>query len=615
MDIKLIFTVFTAITLIFGLIVPSMNNQSFAQTSDDKQDSIQHQDERLKQFEERKQQAKEDLEKQKQKIEEQREKAKKALEEKQKKVQSSLEEKKQDLKNSMEQKKQKVQDNLEKKRQIAQQKLKEQREKIKNTESDQELKDRAKKIREELQSRRASQNDNETNKQEEIRKKIEQKRDDIKDTASEKSKELQLQILENREDLRNKLLDKKSEILGKLKTQALEKTKLELKNNLRDKVREVTNEKLKQKLELDAREKLSQEISSLKQGLSSLSSTAKDKITSELRDKAQDVLKNNSEILKDDMNKIGVELKNRIEYKSDLIQAKIMEIGKDQFDKLKIEYKEKAKEQAKQKFDEIKSQIKSQGLINQVEDGTYFGIHEEVPERDSINYGFTFDGTALKYQDPSVIKTVSGDVALELISLSDVNAKLQVIGGSFTVLDKTDGTISNVWDVSFGRARILFDNEVMQITINAVDQQGKHGTFRIQATTDGLFPVLYGDPALLISAEKGRASISGEWVLVLSGALAVSEPIPIAEFSDVETEVQEDVITKEISQDITDGMINDIDKSISYILSSDDFSPLTDDERIQIQEELKAELLAQLQLDISNDIQSEVVQSIQGTSN
>ena len=361
------------------------------------------------------------------------------------------------------------------------------------------------------------------------------------------------------------------------------------------------------------REQMNQEISSVKQELI-LEYDEKAEITSELRDKAREAIKNNAPLTRDDLDSIRDELKNRIEYKSELIEAKIQEIGEDKFSELKIQYKEKVKDKTLQKFNEIKLKIKSQGLVTQVEDGSYFGIHNEINDHNSINYQFSFDGSAVKYQDPSIVKTVSGDVILELISLSDVNAKLKVVGGSFSVVDPSDDSVSNVWDVSFGRARVLLDRNSMQITINAVDQNEKHATFRMQAGTDGLFPVSYGDSPLGIDATKGRTSISGAWILDLSGALVVSEPIPVSELTDVETSVQKDILTQEISQNVIGEMIVDIDDSISDILISEDFSDLTQEEIEQIQKELEAELLAELQFDLSNDIEDEVEQVIQGNS-
>lgn len=613
-------TLFAALTIIFGFVAPSLDFHAFAQTSDLKRDEFQNQqDERQRHLEERKQQAKENLEKQKQKIEEQREKSRKELEAKQQKVKDGLKEQKQDVKNSIEERKQQAREELERKREAARQKLDERRDEIKNNRTDDyDLKDRAEKIREELRAKmtekRITTQDNASDKQDELRERIEQKIAELKENASNKHEELKLRILEDNDELRNKLVEKKTDLKEKLKDRALEKARIELKDKLSNKIKKVTDERLKHKIQLEMREKMNQEITSVRKELSSLESAEKAQMSSEQREKAIEVLKNNPPLTKDDLDNIRDEIKNRVEYKSDLIEAKIKQIGNDKFSELKIQYKQNVKEKTLQKFNEIKLKIKSQGLVTQVEDGSYYGINDEVQERDSINYQFSFDGSAVKYQDPSIVKTVSGDISLELISLSDVNAKFKVVGGSFRVIDPEDDSVSNAWDVSFGRARVLFDSGSMQITINAVDQHGKHATFRLQAETEGLFPASYGDFPLGINVANGRASISGAWILDLSGALVVSDPIPLSELIDVETSVQKNIVTKEISEDVIDDMILDVDKSISDILSSDDFSDLTSEEIEQIQKELEAELLAELQIGISNDIQFEVEKTIQGNS-
>ncbi len=606
-----------SITLIFSLISPSLDLQAFAQTSDENREALQkQQDERLRQLEERKQQAKENLEKQKQKMEEQREKARKELEAKQQKAKNELNEQRKEVKNSIEDRKQQAREELERKRELARQQLEEKRKEIKDRESSDDLKDRAEKIREELRikmdEKRSQAQDKVSDKQAELRERIEYEISKLKETSSDKREELKLRILENRNDLRDNLLEKKSELKDKLRNKALEKVRTEYKENFSDKIKKITDERLKHKINLEMREQMNQEIASVKQELI-LEYDEKAEITSELRDKAKEAIKNNVSLTRDDLDAIRNELKNRIEYKSELIEAKIQEVGKDKFNELKIQYKEKLRDKSLQKFNEIKLKIKSQGLVTQVEDGTYFGTNE-IKEYDSINYQFSFDGSAVKYQDPSVLRTISGDVSLELISLSDVNAKLKVVGGRFSVVDPSDESVSNVWDASFGRARVLLDRNAMQITINAVDQNGKHATFRMQAETDGLFPVSYGDSPLGIDATNGRTSISGAWVLNLSGALVVSEPIPVSELTDVETSVQQDIVTQEISKDVIGDMIIDVNNSISDILLSEDFSDLTPEEIEQIKKELEAELLAELQFDLSNDIEDEVEQAIQGNS-
>lgn len=504
--------------------------------------------------------------------------------EKQDKLQNQAEERQKQLEERMQQ----AQDNLEKQKQ----KIEEQREKAKKElEQKQNLKSsnvqENQKVKDELERKREIAKQKLEEKKEQLKKlkikdqiseQIQQKQEELSEKVSDKNTDLKLKVLEKHEDLQKILEEKKSVIKEKLTEAAIEKAR----KNLKEKLTNLTSN-----------------------NLSSISSNLDEKITAP---------SNDLKISKENINKLDDELKDEIEYKSDLIEAKIKEIGKDKFIELKILYQEKLKEKALEKFNEIKPDIKSKGLIAQVEDGSYFGIYGKEVDIDTINYNLSFDGKAVKSGDPSNVKFVSGDIFLELVSLNELNAKLRVIGGNFKVMDSDDGLESNQWDASFGRARVLLDSDSMQITVNAVDQNNVYATFRMQSDTEGIFPVSYGDAPLGIDASEGRTSISGKWILDITGSLSVSEPIPLNEFNDVKDTVQLNIISNSISKDVTNEMINDFNKSIFEILTSDEFSGLTENEIKQIQKELESEFLSEIEQDISNVLQEKVKMPNQGTS-
>jgi len=230
---------------------------------------------------------------------------------------------------------------------------------------------------------------------------------------------------------------KKREIKERVKAQALEKARLEIKERLHDKATDFAKDKLRYKLEIQAREHAIEQFRSDHPQIASLAADEiRDRISDEVRDRAVDALHDRiGDVVRDEIrDKIKDELRDRAEYRSELIKAKIQRIGEDQFHDLKVQYKEKIRDKAHDRFLEIKSKIKSQGLVDQVEDGSYYGGISDIPETDLITYVFDFRGDAVKYSNPDIVKDVTGNIVMELVDLGDVNAKLRIVGGDFTVI-------------------------------------------------------------------------------------------------------------------------------------------------------------------------------------
>ena len=304
------------------------------------------------------------------------------------------------------------------------------------------------------------------------------------------------------------------------------------------------------------------------------------------------------------------ELRDKAKYKSELIKAKIRDVGNEKFQELKLQYKEKITDRANERLDEIRDQIKSVRLVDQVEDGTYYGVNPEFSEQDTVNYSLEFRGDAVKYSNSDVVKDVSGNLVLELANAGDVNAKLKVIGGEFVVMDPETGDVLNVWDASFGRARVLFDRDAMQVTVNAVDLNGQHSVFRMHAETSGVFPLESGE-FMDIHATQGRTSISGAWILDFDGTLSVDTILPLDEFTDVEIDAQTDIVSAEITEETTEEFVDEVKVDLTDILTDEELSDFTDEEIRTIQEELEAEILAELEDEVIDDISADVQVDVQ----
>ena len=521
-------------------------------------------------------------------MEERKDAAREKHDERKQEARDKLEERKQESRDKVEQRKQEARDKLEQRKQEARKHYEERQEELrKDRISDEELRKRLEEKREEL------------------REKAKERKAELRDTASDKREELRIKALDKREDLREKAIDKKQEIKERIKDRAIIKAKESMQEKLDQRLDEFSKERYMHKIKIDARTDAVGQAKSLQAEISSFELDTLDDLSSEDKERAIDDIRKQFKISKEKAQDRREDLQKRAEYKTKLIQAKIDRIGEEQFRELKAEYREKIKEKSNERFVEIKSKIKSKGLVDQVEDGTYYGVSDEIPENDRITYTFSFDGDAVKYSDQSITKSASGDIILELADLGDSNAKLRVIGGQFSVSD-SDGT-TNVWDVSFGRARVLINNDALQMTINAIDLNGKHGTFRMHADTEGVLPLEVGE-VMDVHATKGRTSVAGAWALDFVGTITVDDVIPIEEFDDVEGEVQASIVADEIAEEATEEYLDEIDVEIEDIFTDEEIADLTEEEIEEIEETLEAEILAEIEDEIADDLEDEIEQ-------
>ncbi len=202
---------------------------------------------------------------------------------------------------------------------------------------------------------------------------------------------------------------------------------------------------------------------------------------------------------------------------------------------------------------------------------------------------------------------------MELVDLGDVIAKLRVVGGSFEVTG-TETDEVNIWDASFGRARILLERDAMQLNINAIGPDGKPGMFRMHADTAGIFPLDVDDKAMDVHAFAGRSSIAGAWELDFDGTISVDGGVvPLEEFEDVEAEVQADLVSLDISEEATNEILDDIDVNLEDILTDEELDELTPDEIEEIEVELEAEIVAEVEDEVSDEIESDVETTVETT--
>ncbi len=225
---------------------------------------------------------------------------------------------------------------------------------------------------------------------------------------------------------------------------------------------------------------------------------------------------------------------------------------------------------------------------------------------------FDFRGDAVKYSNPDIVKDVTGNIVMELVDLGDVNAKLRIVGGDFTVIGSESEGDGNVWDVSFGRARVLLERDVIQLNINAVDLSGQHGMFRMHAETTGAFPLEVGD-VMDVHAFAGRTSIAGAWELNFDGTISIDDVVPIEEFDDVETDVQAALVSLEITEEATDEIIDDVDVNLADILTDEELADFTQEEIEEIEAELEAEIIAEIEDEIVDEIETDVATTVDTT--
>ena len=200
---------------------------------------------------------------------------------------------------------------------------------------------------------------------------------------------------------------------------------------------------------------------------------------------------------------------------------------------------------------------------------------------------------------------------MELVDLGDVNAKLRVVGGEFTVIgDENDD--GNLWEVSFGRARILLERDAMQLNINAVDLSGNHGMFRMHAETSGAFPTAIDD-VMDVHAFAGRTSIAGAWELNFDGTISMDGVVPITEFEDVEADVQTELVSLDITEDVTDEIIDEVNVELEDIFTDEELAEMTDAEIEEIEAELEAEIIAEIEDDIIDEIEADIETDVEET--
>ena len=120
-----------------------------------------------------------------------------------------------------------------------------------------------------------------------------------------------------------------------------------------------------------------------------------------------------------------------------MIKSKIREAGSPEFREIVQEHKQQIREEVKERIDSIRDKVRSSDLIDQVEDGSYYGDIVELPEEDITNYVLSFSGDAFSTTNESDVKSVSGDVNLELVRLGDSGATLKIIGGQIVIEDAT----------------------------------------------------------------------------------------------------------------------------------------------------------------------------------
>ncbi|MBA4718697.1 MAG: hypothetical protein HRO68_06255 [Nitrosopumilus sp.] len=192
------------------------------------------------------------------------------------------------------------------------------------------------------------------------------------------------------------------------------------------------------------------------------------------------------------------------------------------------------------------------------------------------------------------MKTVSGDVYLELLRLGDSGATLKIIGGQIVIEDSVTGELYNVHDVSFGRSRANFDNDSLQVAINTVDVGGQPHTFVMQTSMNGVFPTTLGD-VTDIYATDGKSKSGTEWILDFVGTLTVDDPIPITILEDVEELSEVDEIVEESIDDC-------YALTLSDFYTDADLEGLSDEDLVELEEDLLTEICSELGDEVKEDI-------------
>jgi len=239
--------------------------------------------------------------------------------------------------------------------------------------------------------------------------------------------------------------------------------------------------------------------------------------------------------------------------------------------------------------------VRSSDLIDKVEDGSYYGDIVELPEEDITNYVLSFQGDAFNTSNENDVKTVSGDVNLELVRLGDSGATLKIIGGQIVIEDATTGELHNVHDVAFGRSRANFENDSLQVAINTVDTSGQPHTFAMQIKMDGIFPTELG-ASVDVVAKDGKSKSGTLWILDFVGSLSVDDPVPITAFEDVEE-------LSEVNEVVEESIDDCYEMTLADFYTDADLEGLSDSELV----ELETDLLAEVCAEVSNEVEQEIV--------
>jgi len=451
--------------------------------------------------------------------------------------------------------------------------------KVTHEEKRMELKGQAK-------EQRDQRHDNAQDRKEAIKDRVKEQRDQRHDNTQDSKEGNRSNVLDRHSDLKEKYQNKKDEIKTDLKEKAKEKH-TDVKKRIHEK-------------RIDIKEKIQNKKDNVREFRDSVTDRAHDKVTDrvtlEKREKIRDTIndKVKDRVHQEIREKIKGEIRDRVEYRVDLIQSKINEMGKDKFREIVLEHKQQIREDAKERIDIIRDKIRSPALIDQVEDGTYYGNIVELQEDDITNYVLSFQGDVFSTNENNV-KSVSGDVNLELVRLSDVTATLRIIGGQIVIEDAETGELHNVHDVAFGRSRANFDSNTLQVAINTIDVDGQPHTFVMQINMDGVFPIGYGE-IIDISATDGKSKSGTEWILDFVGTLAVDDPVPITVFEDVEELSQvDDIVEKSIS--------DCFDLTLSDFYTDTELEGLTDDDLVDLEEELLIDICSE----IADEVEEEMI--------
>ena len=475
-------------------------------------------------------------------------------------------------------------------RQQAEEELHKQQAEKRAEEKRQEVKDRLEEKRLELQEkakdRRDQMRDAVQDRKDAIKDRVQEKRDQMRDNVQNRKDEIRSKILDKHTNLREKFEDKKDDIKIELKEKARDKLSL-VKDRVQDK-----RIAIKDKIQ-DKRDDIREFRDSVKDRVTD---QVKDRIGLEIRDKVRDYVKDrvtdrdHQEI----QDKIRDKIHDMVEFRADLIKSKIREIGIDKFREIISDHKDQIRDEVRDRIDSVRDKVRSSTLIDQVEDDSYYGDIAEIPEEDTINYVLNFEGNAYSTVDKNNVKSISGDVNLELVRLGDNTATLRIIDGQIVVEDAATGELYNVHDITFGRSRAHINGGTLQVSINTVDTNGHPHTFIMLTEMDGVFPVDYGE-TVDIHGTKGKSHSGTEWILDFVGTLAVDDPVPITVFEDVEELSQVDEVVEESTDDC-------YDLTLADFYTDKELEGLTEDELTELEEDLLTDICSEVADEVGEEI-------------